>query len=257
VDPRTQWWNTLIVWPLEGGLRFLAADLHLGAALAVVLFTLLVRLVLYPLSARQARTQSAMKALQPELAVLRQRYGADAARLQRETAALYRRHGVHPLGGMLPTLVQLPLLFGLYAALRDLSAHDATFLAPWLWLKDLHQPDVLAVGGVTFPGPLPVLAAGAQWAQQRLLGPATAEGGAPGRHLTALISPLLLLWFGLTVPAGLCVYWVTQSVAGGAQQAWARRARSAQAGAPPAPPAPTRRPRGRGRPGSRNGGRAP
>ena len=90
---------------------------------------------------------------------------------------------------MLPTLVQLPLLLGLYAALRDLSAHDAAFLAPWLWLADLHQPDVLAVAGVTLPGPLPVLAARAQWAQQRLFGATAGEEVPLGRSLAALASP--------------------------------------------------------------------
>src|SRR5688500_5670654 len=107
MDTRTLYWNLLVVGPLEAGLRFIALDLHLGAALAIVLFTIGVRVLLFPLTAHQMRTQRSMAALGPEVEALRKRHAKDQARLTREMTALYRSRGVHPAGGILPLLVQM------------------------------------------------------------------------------------------------------------------------------------------------------
>jgi YidC/Oxa1 family membrane protein insertase len=187
MDPRTYYWNLIVVGPLEGILGFLAHNLGLGAGLAIILFTVALRLALLPLTLRQRRSQQAMARLQPQLATLRRKHGEDRRRLQTETAALYERHGVGPGSGIVPTLLQLPILFGVYAALRDLNAHDLAFSAPWLWLTSLNHPDVFHLGVLTLPGPLPLLVAGAQWLHQRwaTVPPVAAESrdgaSSPGR----------------------------------------------------------------------------
>ena len=228
MDPRTYAWNLLLVWPMERCLRFLADDLHAGAALSIVLFTLAVRAALLPMTLRQAHARRRLQSLRAPLEALKQHHAADAAALRSATAGLYRQHGINPASGALLTLLQLPLLFALYAALRDLSAHDLSFQAPWLWLPGLHLPDALIVGGQTVPGPLPILAAAIQWAQQRLMPLPTGTGDAPpdapaAPPLAAAIGPLLTLWIGVSVSAGLALYWITQGLVGVAQVTFLRR----------------------------------
>ena len=223
MDTRTLYWNLLIVGPLEGGLRFIALDLHLGAALSIVLFTVAVRVLLFPLTARQFHTQRALAALRPELDALHKRHAKDQARLARETGELYRTRGVHPAGGVLPLLIQMPVLFGLYAALRNLGLHEPAFQSPWLWLASLQRPDTWLFAGYVLPGPLPILAAVTQWVQLQLSAlsvsadPTSATGQrTPGWQ--AAIGPLMMLWFGLSVSAGLALYWVTQNLIGTGQR---------------------------------------
>lgn len=241
MDPRTYYWNLLVVWPLEGGLRFLASDLHLGGALAIVLFTILIRVVLFPLVFSQLRTQRLMSELQPDLDRLRKKHASDRARLNEETMALYRERRINPASGMLPLLLQMPILFGLYAALRDLSLHDTAFQAPWLWLHSLQRPDTILFAGRTLPGPLPVLAAGTQWAQQWLMTRQAVRGGGPkpgvSQVMMSQIGPLMMLWIGVSASAGLALYWITQNAAAGAQRLIVDRLhKSAPAARLPEPP---------------------
>ena len=222
MDPRTYVWNWLLVWPIEGALRFLAADLHLGAAIAIVLFTVALRGALFPLALGQARTRRRTEALREPLEALKKRYARDPVKLREATAALYAEHGVNPAGGALVLLLQLPLLFALYAALRDLGAHEAIFQAPWLWLHGLNDPDTLVLAGQALPGPLPVVAAAVQLLQQRVSAAPATEGSAP--PLATAIAPMMTLWIGLSVSAGLVLYWITQGAVGVAPGVALRRA---------------------------------
>jgi YidC/Oxa1 family membrane protein insertase len=240
MDPRTFAWNWLLVWPIEGALRFLAADLHLGAAIAIVLFTLALRGALLPFALGQARTRHRTQALRAPLEALKKRHAKDPVKLREATAALYKQHGVNPAGGALVLLLQLPLLFALYAALRDLGAHDASFQAPWLWLHGLNDPDTLVLAGQALPGPLPVVAAAVQLLQQRVSAAPATEGSAP--PLTAAIAPIMTLWIGLSVSAGLVLYWIAQGAVGVAQGVVLRRALE---GPPAAAPPPRSREAGR------------
>ena len=232
MDLRTQYWNLLLVEPLMRGLRFLADDLSLGAGLAIILFTLGIRVVLLPLTIQQVRSQKSMQKLQPELKALQKKYGSDREKVSQETMALYKQHGVNPAASCLPLALQMPVLFALYAALRNLSSDpvfgDPSFQAPWLWLNGLQHPDIVKdiwIGGAivatlpfALPGVLPILAAITQWVQQRMMTQPTQDPQQQMQNQIFQFMPLMMLWFGLSVSSGLALYWVTQNVIAIVQQ---------------------------------------
>jgi YidC/Oxa1 family membrane protein insertase len=233
LDPRTYYWNLLLVEPLMRGLRFLADDLGLGAAAAIIIFTVLIRVVLLPLTLQQIRSQKAMQKLQPEIKALQKKYGNDREKVSQETMALYKEHGVNPAASCLPMALQMPVLFALYAAMRNLGAgegqpfHDPSFTAPAGWLV-LNQPDIIKdilIGGslvaslpFALPGILPVLAAITQWVQQRMMTPPTDDPQQKMQNQMMQFMPLMMLWFGLSFSSALALYWVTQNLFGIVQQ---------------------------------------
>lgn len=125
-------WNPYIVHPLEGGLRLLAAPLEgvvgpgLAGGLAIVLFTIILRTALLPLSLIQIRSQKAQLSIQPEMKVLQRKFKGDREGMARAQMALYKERGVNPTAGCLPLVIQLPILFGMYAAMSQLATMGMT-----------------------------------------------------------------------------------------------------------------------------------
>ncbi len=125
-------WNPFIVHPLMGGLRALAGPLStvlspgLAGGLSIILFTIIIRLLLLPLSLTQVRSQKAQMAIQPELKVLQKKFKGDREGLAKAQMALYKERGVNPAAGCLPLVVQMPILFGMYAAMLQLSTQGLT-----------------------------------------------------------------------------------------------------------------------------------
>jgi YidC/Oxa1 family membrane protein insertase len=200
------------------GLEFLTTNLGLGAGTAIILFTILVKVVLLPLTLQQMRSQKAMMALKPEIDALQKKHGKDREKISAETMALYKQYGVNPAAGCFPLLLQMPILFGLYAALSNLGAHNEAFQQPWLWVDRLDQPDVVRIGAITLPFILPILAAVTQWVQQRMMTQPTDDPQQKMQNQMMQFMPLMMLWFGLSFSAGLALYWTTQNVVGIVQQ---------------------------------------
>ena len=215
---RTCYWNMGLVWPLMGGLRLIADTLGNNAGLSIILFTIVIRVVMIPLTLQQIRSQKAMQKLQPEIKAMQKRFAGDREKISAETMALYKQHGVNPAMGCLPLALQMPVLFALYAALNNLGAHDAVFQEPWLWLQGLHRPDVFQISSVTLPGVLPILSAVTQWVQQRMMTPQTDDPQQRMQNQMMQFMPLMMLWIGLSVSSGLALYWVAQNVFGIGQQ---------------------------------------
>ena len=125
-------WNPLIVHPIEQGLRLIANPLTgivgAGAAggLAIILFTILLRLVLVPLSLVQIRSQRHQMEIQPELKELQRKFKGDREGLARAQMQLYKERGINPAAGCLPLLIQLPILFGMYSAMSQLATQGLT-----------------------------------------------------------------------------------------------------------------------------------
>ncbi|MCM3747696.1 membrane protein insertase YidC [Paenibacillus pasadenensis] len=195
--------NHYVVFPLAWLLRTLANGLQDNYGLALIGVTLLVRLVLMPLMLRQYRSQQIMKGkmkrMQPELEALKARHngkGTEALqKQQQETMELYKKHGYNPLAiGCLPMLVQLPILTGLYYAIRmspELSSHS------FLWFQ-LGQPDLV----------LPFLAAGVYYVQAKL-SQRGVEMNDMQRQMSWMVylSPVMMGVFSFTAPAALPLYW--------------------------------------------------
>lgn len=125
-------WNSLLVHPLMHGLEFVATPLlgvvpaGVAGALAIVLFTIFLRLLLVPLSLVQIRSQRAQMAMQPELKELQRKYKGKREEMARAQMALYKERGINPAAGCLPLVIQMPILFGMYAAMSQLATVGLT-----------------------------------------------------------------------------------------------------------------------------------
>ncbi|HEY2595401.1 MAG TPA: YidC/Oxa1 family membrane protein insertase, partial [Chloroflexota bacterium] len=125
-------WNALLVHPIMHGLEFVATPLTaimpagVAGALAIVIFTIFLRLLLVPLSLVQIRSQRAQMAIQPEMKSIQKKFKGDREGLARAQMALYKERGINPAAGCLPLLIQMPILFGMYAAMTQLATTGLT-----------------------------------------------------------------------------------------------------------------------------------
>lgn len=199
-------WNTFIVHPLIDGLRYLAALTYSGG-LAIVLFTLAIRLVMLPLSVYQMRSQKAMTAIQPLIKEVQRKHGNDRERVTQETMRIYKEHGVNPASGCLPLVIQMPIFIGLYSALITLSSQDSgddQFREPFLWMPSLGEPDPLYI--------LPILTGVSQLVQQRMMTMPTSDPQQQMMNRMMTFMPLVFLGITFSLPSGLVLYWVVSNL---------------------------------------------
>ena len=164
--------------------------------IAIILVTLIIRVVLLPFTLAQTRSTQKMSALQPEQQALQKKYKSDPQRLNQEQMELWRRHGVNPLSGCLLLLVQFPFLIGFFQALSNFEAlADARFLGILL-----GEPNRLI---------LPVLAGVTTFFQVKVSSPAGAE---KSQNAMLVGIPLLIGWMSSRFPAALALYWITSNV---------------------------------------------
>jgi|HigsolmetaAR201D_1030396.scaffolds.fasta_scaffold06596_6 YidC/Oxa1 family membrane protein insertase len=210
-----------------------------SSGLAIIIFTIIVRLAILPLTIKSLQSTRKIQELQPQVKEIQRKYGKDPQKLQEETAKLYREYRVNPLGGCLPMLLQLPIFFGVYQAVLHLtqvsvSEHVAaamiTSLAQsgistdalpqnvdlpqlagsFLWLPNLGQPDPYYILGV-----LSVLC---QLIVQLMAMPRVQDAQQKAMSQTMLIMPLMFAYIGFTFPAGAVLYWVIGSIFSMVQQ---------------------------------------
>ncbi len=175
--------------------------------IAIILLTLVVRVLFYPLSLKSFRSMRSMQKLQPQLAALKEKYKEDKERFNKEQLALFKAHGVNPAGGCLPMLVQLPVFIALYAVLQ--SAIEL-FHAPFFgWVKDLSAKDPFYI--------YPVLMGVAMFLQQRMT---PTPGMDPVQQKMMLIMPVIFTFMMFNLPSGLTMYIFLSTLLGILQQ-WA------------------------------------
>lgn len=225
-------WQTIVVWPLAKALVYIDqilvnANVPYHWGFAIILFTVLVRLVMFPLTLSQIRGMQAQKELQPKLQELQKKYGKDREKMVAEQTRLYQEAGVNPLSGCLPLVLQMPVLFGLYAALvaTGPSLQNSSFF----WIPDLSYPQyTLGMGWVTelynngeygrLIGylVLPILLMISQFVMQKWMAPAPAPGQDAGQmKMMQQMTLMMTFMFGIftiQVPAGLTLYWVTSNL---------------------------------------------
>ena len=171
---------------------------------SIILLTILIKALFYPLSAASYKSMAGMKKLQPRIQTLKERYKDDKQKFQMEMMALYKKEKINPAGGCLPILVQIPVFIALYwALLESVEIRQAPFA---LWLQDLSAPDPFYV--------LPVLMGLSMWAQQKL-NPAPMDDI---QKKVMTIMPIALTFLFLTFPQGLVLYWVVNNVLSMTQQ---------------------------------------
>jgi YidC/Oxa1 family membrane protein insertase len=174
---------------------------------AIIILSLLVYLLLFPLTLKQMRSMKEMQALQPHIAELRIKYKDDPKKLNTETMKLYQEHKVNPFGGCLPMLLQIPIFFALYQALmRSVFLKGASFL----WIRDLSEPDRLLTSPVEI-NILPILMAIGMFVQQKASMKTMSTGSAEQQKMMLIFMPLLFGFIFYRMPAGLVLYWFVNS----------------------------------------------
>ncbi len=165
---------------------------------AIIILTMLIKLVFYPLSAASYKSMAHMRRMQPKMEVLKERYRDDKQKMQQATMELYKTEKINPLGGCLPILVQIPVFIALYwVLLESVEMRQAPFA---LWIKDLSSADPYFV--------LPVLM-GASMLVTQMLSP---QMGDPLQRKVMMALPVVFTVFFAFFPAGLVLYWVVQNL---------------------------------------------
>lgn len=199
-----------------------------NTVLAIIAFTILIRLLTYPLTAQQQKSMKAQQEVQPKLKKIQEKYKDDREKLAQAQMDLYREYGINPAGGCLPLLIQFPILIGLYQAIikvlgqtpLELLDMNGRILLPFL---DVHLPlqqEFLWLNLAT-PDPyyiLPVLVLVTTWLQQRLMTPPSSgdEGGQAAQMTKQMttIMPIMFFFFSLSFASGLSIYFVTSNIVG-------------------------------------------
>lgn len=176
---------------------------------SIILLTILIKAVFYPLSAASYKSMAGMKKLQPRMKTLKERYKDDKQKYQMEMMALYKKEKINPAGGCLPILVQIPVFIALYwALLESVELRQAPFA---LWWQDLSAPDPYYV--------LPVLMGASMWVMQKLNPAAMDEI----QRKVMMIMPIALTFLFLSFPQGLVLYWVVNNILSMTQQWYINR----------------------------------
>ncbi len=220
-------WFRFLSLPILWGIRWIHEHMVPNYGWAIILMTVVIRVVLFPLTHKSTVSMQKMQQLNPKAQAIRQKYrsklkdkqgrpNAEAQRkMNEEVMALYRSEGVSPAGGCLPMLLQMPILFAFYSLL---SAAIELRHAPWvLWVRDLSAPDPLYV--------LPIIMGASQFIQQRM----TPAAGDPMQRRLFLLMPVFFTVLFLGFPSGLVLYWLTNNVLGIIQQVVYKRLKEGQA----------------------------
>jgi YidC/Oxa1 family membrane protein insertase len=183
-------------------------DFFSSGGLAIIAFTIIIKTVLLPLTIKATRSSKNMQELQPKIKELQKKYGKDRQRLSQETMALYQAHGVNPMAGCLPMLIQIPIFFGLYHGINNLSGSGTgVWDLNFMWLDSLDDSDPYKI--------LPILAGVFQFVQSRMMRPAN-QGKITDPQQAIMnqmmnFMPLMVVFFGWQFASGPVIYWVTQS----------------------------------------------
>ncbi|MDR1954182.1 MAG: YidC/Oxa1 family membrane protein insertase [Clostridiales Family XIII bacterium] len=181
--------------------------------ITLIIFTVIVRLCLFPLYVHQTKSSLRMAEVQPKIQALQKKYANDKEELNRRMMEFYKEEGVNPMKGCLPMLIQMPIMLGLFTLLRDpmsylpeghanmiLAVHEQFF-----WISDLSQPDLWALpimaGITTF------LSFSATQAQNSMGAQANANQMAGMMKMMKYFFPVMIVWMGRSFPAGLTLYW--------------------------------------------------
>ncbi|MCB6993927.1 YidC/Oxa1 family membrane protein insertase [bacterium 210820-DFI.6.37] len=182
--------------------------------ITIIVFTIIVKLCLYPLYIKQTKSMARMSEVQPKMAALQRKYANDKETLNIKMAELYKEEKFNPMGGCLPMVIQMPIIMALFALLRKPMAYmsdDSMLFAVherFLWIMDLSQPDKWI---------LPILAGIATFIAFSLNQQQTDDSGAAAQmngmmKMMKYVFPIMIVWMGRSFPSGLAVYWALSQI---------------------------------------------
>jgi len=219
-------WFDVIAQPLLLCLKFFYTYTH-NYGIAIIILTILIKLLFWPLTNKSFTSMQAMKKLQPMMQKIREKYKDDPQRMNQEIMQLYRTQKVNPFGGCLPMVLQIPVFFALYRVLNSsIAMRHAPFM---LWINDLSAPDRLPIGfQIPYLGGLPVLTllmGVTMFVQQRM----TPMTGDPRQDKLMLLMPIVFTFMFVNFPSGLTLYWFVNNILSIGQQ-YLLNKKSGQAG---------------------------
>jgi len=211
---------------------------------AIILLTILIRIILYPLMQKQMVSMREMQKIQPLMKEVQDKYKNDKERLNKELMALYKEHKVNPMSGCLPLLIQMPILILLFQALRVFEYLDPitnNIAGGFLWIKSyyavMENGEIVTRAGLALSerlipfgifglehiGILPFLVAGSMYIQQKMTSPGGPTGKDEGsaqqtQKMMTILMPLMIGFMSFTLPSGLTLYWFTSTLLGIGQQ---------------------------------------
>jgi YidC/Oxa1 family membrane protein insertase len=220
--------------PFATALLFLYQLLGGNIILTIIIFTVIIRFLVFPLTWQQLKSSREMQKIQPEMKEMREKYKNDREKMAQAQMDLYRKHGINPFAGCLPLIVQLPILLGLYGAITialatsPLQVLDVShrLLVPSLasliplqnrfLIWNLGQPDTTFI--------LPIIVVATTWLQQKLIMPVNANADPKdpsvqmSRQMTIMM-PLMIGFFSIQFASGLSIYWIVGNIIGIVQYA--------------------------------------
>ncbi|EMO84278.1 membrane protein insertase YidC [Leptospira santarosai] len=204
-----------IIWILKQIYRFTIPNY----GWSIIIFAILFKLVFYPLNQKQADSMKKMQELGPQLKTINEKFANDPKIRQQKTMELYKKNNVNPVGGCLPMVIQIPIFIALYSAFSDTID---LWNSPFLWVKDLSEPDVIwtspAIPYFTQTGIglnlLALLMVGTQIFQTRM----TSVSMDPNQKMLMYVMPVMMLYIFWNMPSGVTLYWTFQNILSIGQQ---------------------------------------
>ncbi|WP_228027608.1 YidC family membrane integrase SpoIIIJ [Bacillus fonticola] len=197
-------WNQYFVFPLSWLIITVAGFFNENFGLSIIFVTILIRFAILPLMIKQTRNAKAMQALNPEMKALREKYSskdqATQQKLQQEMMQLFQKHGVNPLAGCFPILIQMPILIAFYNAIlrtQEISTHS------FLWFQ-LGDPDPVFL--------LPIIAGITTFIQQKIMMAGNAQAQMPQMQMMLWLMPIMIVIFAFNLPAALPLYWIVGNI---------------------------------------------
>lgn len=202
-------WFDVLAKPMLWLLNFFHQFSH-NYGIAIILLTVLIKLVFWPITQKGMSSMKNMQKLQPKIAKLRERFKDDPAKMNQEMMALYKTYKVNPVGGCLPMLIQIPFFFALYRVLMAaIELRHAPFM---LWINDLSAPDRLWIGfDIPYLHGLPILTLlmGASMYLQQKMTPTTAD---PTQARIMQFLPIVFTFMFINFASGLVLYWLINNL---------------------------------------------
>ncbi len=210
------WFSPLCILLLKMLLMLVSVLKNYGVA--IIVLTVIIKVVLAPLTHSSMKSMKKMQAVQPQLTALREKYKNDPKKAQAEQMKIFKENGINPLGGCLPMLLQLPIFIAFYSTLQNsVELQGASFL----WIRDLSAPDtVWRLGGVPL-NVLPLIMGASTWWQQKMSSAQTAAN--PQSQTMMQMMPLIFTFMFYGFPSGLVLYWLMNNLLTIAQQYWMNR----------------------------------
>ena len=187
---------------IQSGIDIIIPNEDLSFGLAIICFTILIKVLLLPLSIKQTKSTAKMGAIGPEVKKVQAKYKSDPQKSQQEVMKLYKENGVNPMGGCLPMIIQMPILFAMFYVFRNLDLNGAGFL----WMKDLTLPDPIYI--------LPVLSMVTTYLSSKLMQPPVAADADKSKQTSTMnvVMAIFMGFMSLNFPGALVLYWVLNNI---------------------------------------------